>query len=184
MGDLPQQWISASSHPALGCHWFREAFRMRTIKSGGSLSLTDGQGRFQLPPDPTVRRVVAAGPQGYGEATPAEMANDPVIAFAALGSSCGNVSSRRTTSGWSNTQFQYDEQIQAPSLRSYRLSNQNGRRRTICFCQSAGWEPRSNTGHDRHGSGRPPILDFGAIAEGNHSFRRNDHGHHRWFQLG
>jgi RNA polymerase sigma factor (sigma-70 family) len=54
-------------------------FSHDNVRSGGSLLLTDNQGRFRLPPDPTVRRVIAAGPQGFGEATPAELATDPVI---------------------------------------------------------------------------------------------------------
>ncbi len=40
---------------------------------------TDNTGRFVLPPDDSVTRVIAASPDGYGEATPAGLATSPVM---------------------------------------------------------------------------------------------------------
>ncbi|HWD90929.1 MAG TPA: sigma-70 family RNA polymerase sigma factor [Verrucomicrobiae bacterium] len=47
--------------------------------AGGSVVKTDGQGQFQLPPDPALASVVAAAPEGFAEATVAELANQPVL---------------------------------------------------------------------------------------------------------
>jgi protocatechuate 3,4-dioxygenase beta subunit len=49
------------------------------VQSGGSLLMTDSAGHFALPPDQTIARIIATSPQGYGEATPAELAANPVI---------------------------------------------------------------------------------------------------------
>ncbi|HEX4263364.1 MAG TPA: sigma-70 family RNA polymerase sigma factor [Verrucomicrobiae bacterium] len=46
---------------------------------GGGVVKTDNQGQFQLPPDSTLTRVVAAGSEGFAEATAAELVNQPVI---------------------------------------------------------------------------------------------------------
>ena len=40
---------------------------------------TDNQGRFALPPDPSITMIVAANRQGYAQVTPAELAANPVI---------------------------------------------------------------------------------------------------------
>ncbi|HTQ49862.1 MAG TPA: carboxypeptidase-like regulatory domain-containing protein, partial [Candidatus Acidoferrales bacterium] len=48
-------------------------------QSRGSLLSTDDHGRFQLPPDPAIKRVIAAGSQGYVESTLAQLATDPVM---------------------------------------------------------------------------------------------------------
>jgi RNA polymerase sigma factor (sigma-70 family) len=45
--------------------------------SGGSSLNTDANGTFVLQPDDSVLRVIAASPDGYGEATPAELAANP-----------------------------------------------------------------------------------------------------------
>ena len=55
------------------------AFSHENVQSGGSLLVTDSQGRFALPPDPTITKVIAACPQGYVTATPAELAAEPVM---------------------------------------------------------------------------------------------------------
>jgi RNA polymerase sigma factor (sigma-70 family) len=55
------------------------------IQSGGSLLQTDDQGQFALPPDSTITKVVAAGPHGYAEVTPAELAANPMIQMAPWG---------------------------------------------------------------------------------------------------
>ena len=89
-------------------------FSHENIQSGGSLLLTDGQGRFQLPPDSTVRRVVAAGPQGYGEATPAELANDPVIRMRPWGRLAGAYLTNGQPVVGAVLQFQYDERNRGP----------------------------------------------------------------------
>jgi hypothetical protein len=41
--------------------------------------LTDERGRFVLPPDASITRVVAACPDGYAEATPAALVADPIL---------------------------------------------------------------------------------------------------------
>lgn len=49
------------------------------IQSGGTIFLTDNHGQFALPPDPGITKVVVANSQGYAEATPAELAANPVM---------------------------------------------------------------------------------------------------------
>jgi RNA polymerase sigma factor (sigma-70 family) len=49
--------------------------------NGGSILLTDSQGRFTLKPDDSVTGVVAAGAAGYAGATPAALADQPVMAL-------------------------------------------------------------------------------------------------------
>ena len=41
--------------------------------------LTDERGRFVLPPDDSIKRVIAAGQDGYADATPAELAASPAM---------------------------------------------------------------------------------------------------------
>jgi RNA polymerase sigma factor (sigma-70 family) len=48
-------------------------------QTGGAVVTTDEQGRFQLNPDPTIGKLIAASAQGYAESTPAELANDPTM---------------------------------------------------------------------------------------------------------
>lgn len=48
-------------------------------QSAGTLLESDRQGEFALPPDPSVLKVVAACPEGYAEATPSELASNPII---------------------------------------------------------------------------------------------------------
>jgi hypothetical protein len=40
---------------------------------------TDERGRFVLPPDDSIKRIIAAGPDGYADATPAELAASPAM---------------------------------------------------------------------------------------------------------
>lgn len=47
--------------------------------SPGALLCTDDRGNFMLASDPSVTRVIAAGPAGYAEATPAELEDNPVM---------------------------------------------------------------------------------------------------------
>ncbi len=47
--------------------------------SGGSLLRTDANGTFTLQPDDSIKRVIAASPNGYGEATPAALAANPTL---------------------------------------------------------------------------------------------------------
>jgi hypothetical protein len=46
---------------------------------------TDDQGRFALPPDDEVIRVIVACPDGYAEATPAALAAEPILRLQRLG---------------------------------------------------------------------------------------------------
>jgi protocatechuate 3,4-dioxygenase beta subunit len=48
-------------------------------QSGGALLHTDANGTFTLQPDDSVTRVVAASPDGYGEAAPAALAANPTL---------------------------------------------------------------------------------------------------------
>lgn len=61
--------------------------------AGGSRLVTDEHGRFKLPPDSTIQRVVAANAQGFAEATPAELAVQPVICLQPWGRLEGTLSS-------------------------------------------------------------------------------------------
>ncbi|HTV62769.1 MAG TPA: sigma-70 family RNA polymerase sigma factor [Verrucomicrobiae bacterium] len=62
-------------------------FSRQTIDSATATSLcsTDDRGNFALPPDPAITEIVAADAQGYAEATPAELAANPVINLAPWG---------------------------------------------------------------------------------------------------
>ncbi len=54
-------------------------FSRASLQSSGSLLSTDDQGRFILPADNAITRVIAAHPQGYAETTPVALAADPAI---------------------------------------------------------------------------------------------------------
>jgi RNA polymerase sigma factor (sigma-70 family) len=54
-------------------------FSRENVQSGGSLLRTGPNGTFVLQPDDSVTKVIAASPDGYGEATPAELMANPVI---------------------------------------------------------------------------------------------------------
>ena len=54
-------------------------FSRENIQTGGSLLRADKLGTFMLQPDPAVTRVIAAGADGYAEATPAELEANPVM---------------------------------------------------------------------------------------------------------
>jgi hypothetical protein len=51
----------------------------RGPESGGSLLTADSHGRFSLPADDSVKRIIVAHPEGYGEATPAQLAVQPTL---------------------------------------------------------------------------------------------------------
>ncbi|MDR3458758.1 MAG: sigma-70 family RNA polymerase sigma factor [Verrucomicrobiae bacterium] len=57
----------------------RGGFSRVNLQSGGSLLRADATGTFVLQPDDALIKVVAASPDGYGEATPAALAVHPVI---------------------------------------------------------------------------------------------------------
>lgn len=54
-------------------------FLRNNSQNGSSLRRADLQGRFQLPDDSRVLRVIVAHPGGYAEAEPAALAGDPVM---------------------------------------------------------------------------------------------------------
>jgi RNA polymerase sigma factor (sigma-70 family) len=54
-------------------------FRSDNIQSAGSLLRADKNGAFTLSADPAVTRVIATSADGYAEATPAELAANPVL---------------------------------------------------------------------------------------------------------
>ena len=47
--------------------------------AGNSLLRTDAKGQFVLPADDTIGRIIAASPEGYAEATPAALCDNPVL---------------------------------------------------------------------------------------------------------
>jgi uncharacterized GH25 family protein len=49
------------------------------VQSGGSILTTDSAGHFTLTADTSITNVVATSPQGYAEATPAELEANPVM---------------------------------------------------------------------------------------------------------
>jgi len=69
--------------PGAGLVLIPGGFSRTTIESATAtattLLTTDNQGRFALSPDPAITEVVAASPQGYSEATPKELAANPVM---------------------------------------------------------------------------------------------------------
>ena len=54
-------------------------FSRQNVQSGGSLRATDGEGKFQLPADEAINRVIAAGPAGYVEVPRAALAENPIM---------------------------------------------------------------------------------------------------------
>ena len=54
-------------------------FSHENIQVGGTVLRSDANGSFVLQPDDALIKVVAANPEGYGEATPAALAINPVI---------------------------------------------------------------------------------------------------------
>ncbi|HWF20465.1 MAG TPA: sigma-70 family RNA polymerase sigma factor, partial [Verrucomicrobiae bacterium] len=61
-------------------------FNRQNLQSGGSLLQTTADGTFKLPADPNVRRIIAAGPDGYAESTPAALSANPVLQMQSYGS--------------------------------------------------------------------------------------------------
>ncbi|HSY17415.1 MAG TPA: carboxypeptidase-like regulatory domain-containing protein, partial [Candidatus Acidoferrales bacterium] len=57
----------------------RGGFPHENVQVGGTLLRTDAGGSFVLQPDAAIIKVIAASPDGYGEATPAALAVNPVI---------------------------------------------------------------------------------------------------------
>jgi hypothetical protein len=65
--------------PTAGLQLAPGGFSRLNQQAGGSLLLTDSQGRFTLKPDDSVSGVIAAGAEGYAEATQAALAGEPVM---------------------------------------------------------------------------------------------------------
>src|SRR6185312_15700584 len=55
------------------------------VQSAGTLLVTDGNGQFSLEPDDAIKRVIVYSPDGYAEATPAELFAHPVMHLQPLG---------------------------------------------------------------------------------------------------
>jgi RNA polymerase sigma factor (sigma-70 family) len=64
--------------PGSGLNLVPGGFYRRNVQSGGSLLRTDEAGKFRLPPDNSIIRIVAAHTDGYGEANWAGLTNNPV----------------------------------------------------------------------------------------------------------
>jgi len=71
--------------PTAGLKLAQGGFAHRSFESSGALFRTDANGTIALPPDNAVTRVLAANPDGYGEATPAALATNPVIQIQPFG---------------------------------------------------------------------------------------------------
>jgi len=65
--------------PGAHLNFIPGGFSHENIQTGGSLLQTGPDGTFKLPPDDSITRVIAAGPSGYAEATPAELTANPVL---------------------------------------------------------------------------------------------------------
>jgi hypothetical protein len=71
--------------PTAGLKLTQGGFAHRSFESSGALFRTDANGTIALPPDNAVTRVMAANPDGFGEATPAALATNPVIQIQPFG---------------------------------------------------------------------------------------------------
>jgi hypothetical protein len=71
--------------PTAGLKLAQGGFAHRSFESVGALFRTDANGTIALPPDNAVTCVMAANPDGYGEATPAALAANPVIQMQPFG---------------------------------------------------------------------------------------------------
>jgi RNA polymerase sigma factor (sigma-70 family) len=71
--------------PTAGLKLAQGGFAHRSFESVGALFRTDANGTIALPPDSAVTRVMAASPDGYGEATPTALATNPVIQMQPFG---------------------------------------------------------------------------------------------------
>lgn len=60
-------------------------FSHENIQNGGTLLLTDGEGRFKLAEDDSVLRMIVISPDGYAEASPAALLANPAMHMQALG---------------------------------------------------------------------------------------------------
>jgi len=65
--------------PGSHLHLMPGGFSHQSGESSTTLLRTDPGGRFRLPGDPAVTRVIAANPAGYIETTPAALAENPVL---------------------------------------------------------------------------------------------------------
>ncbi len=72
--------VSTGGHAVLTATGFNLAYNRNCI-----LVTTDGRGRFQLPGDDSLIRVLAANFKGYGEATPQQLAAQPTWTLQAWG---------------------------------------------------------------------------------------------------
>ncbi len=54
-------------------------FARDNVQTGGSLLTTDVSGKFTLPSDNSITKVIAANADGYAEATPTELTNQPAM---------------------------------------------------------------------------------------------------------
>lgn len=54
-------------------------------RNGGSVVRTDKNGKFQLPADESISRIIVASPDGYAETTPAKLTEYPVIQLQSWG---------------------------------------------------------------------------------------------------
>jgi RNA polymerase sigma factor (sigma-70 family) len=62
-----------------------DSFSRANVQSGGTLLTTDNDGRFKLADDNSTTRVIVISPDGYAEATPAELIANPMMRLQPLG---------------------------------------------------------------------------------------------------
>ncbi|HTV40416.1 MAG TPA: sigma-70 family RNA polymerase sigma factor [Candidatus Sulfotelmatobacter sp.] len=80
------------------------------LQSGGSLLQTDNAGQFTLPLDPSITKIIATSSQGYAEATPAELAGNPVMQLQPWGQLNGILLTNGQPAAGSTLSFQYNQQ--------------------------------------------------------------------------
>ena len=77
--------------PGVGLSLIPGGFSRLNLQSGGSLLSTDTKGHFTLNPDSSITAIVAAGAEGYAEATTAALAEAPTIVLQPWGQLEGTV---------------------------------------------------------------------------------------------
>ena len=63
----------------------QDGFSHENVQSAGTLLITDANGRFKLPEDSAVLRVIAMSSDGYAEGLPSSLSANPVMKMQAMG---------------------------------------------------------------------------------------------------
>jgi RNA polymerase sigma factor (sigma-70 family) len=73
------------AQPASHLSLFGGGISRANVQSGGTLVQTDSKGRFKLPEDSSIQRVIAYSPDGYAEATPSMLSTNSVMQMQPVG---------------------------------------------------------------------------------------------------